>query len=214
VIRFFSQPIPLVFLLLFLGAIGIIMGSFRLVQIPTGQLPEDSLRLLAAPVSIWLHSLAGIVFCVTGPLQFARALKVRFGKLHRLLGRIFVIAGIVLGLSSMSLLVQLVSMATPLVDIARAFFGATLIATLVMGVRAARGRNIAEHRAWMIRSYAIGVGGTSVGLVMFPIYLAGGPVTGLIPDMVFVGWWLITIGISQWVIVYIRNREGRLETHK
>jgi uncharacterized membrane protein len=205
--RFLFRPIPLVLLLFFATAIQIIMASFRVVQIPTGQLPADSLRLLAAPLSIWVHCVAGILFSVLGPLQFARALRARFGVLHRISGRIFVIAGLILGLSAMSLLIRLHSMTTPLVDIARAIFGTALIATLVLGVRAAQNRNMAVHRAWMIRSYVIGVGGTSVALVMFPIYLAGGPVTGLIPDIVFVGWWLFTIGISEWVIVQIQKRE-------
>lgn len=209
-IRFLSRPLPLVLLLLFVTAIQVIMASFRVVQIPTGQLPVDSLRLLAAPLSIWLHSLAGVLFSVLGPLQFARALRARFGALHRLSGRVFVLSGLVLGLSALSLLVQLDSRATILLDVTRAIFGAVLIGTIMLGVRAARAHKMATHRAWMIRSYAIGVGGTSVALVMFPIYLAGGSVTGLVSDMVFVGWWLVTIGISEWVITHIRRKEKSL----
>jgi uncharacterized membrane protein len=143
------------------------------------------------------------MFGVLGPLQFARTLQARFGGLHRMLGRVFVFAGLGLGLSGLSLLVRVDSVATPLLDIARAAFGAALIGALVLGIRAARGRNIALHRAWMIRSYALGMGGPTVALVMFPIYLAGGPVTGLVSDLVFVGWWLVTLAISEWVIAQI-----------
>src|SRR3712207_7388829 len=42
-------------------------------------------------------------------------------------------------------------------------FGVAMVVTLVLGFRAARRRNFSRHRAWMIRSYAIGlVAGTQV----------------------------------------------------
>ena len=201
-IRYFSRPMPLVLLLLFASAIPIVMAGFRVVQIPAGMLPDDSLRLGAAPVSMWLHSLAGILFGVLGPLQFARALWSRFGALHRLSGRVFVLAGLMLALSGLSLLLRLDSATTPLLDIARAIFSVLLIGALVLGVRAAQARNIASHGAWMIRAYAIGVGGTTVAVVMFPIYLiTGAPVTGLASDLVFVGWWLTMIWVAECIII-------------
>ena len=206
-IRYFARPMPLVLLLAFASAIPVVSASFLVVQVPAGLLPEDSLRLGAAPLSIWLHSLAGVLFGVLGPLQFARALRARFGVLHRLSGRVFVVAGMVLGLSGLSLVVRLDSPSTLLLDIVRATFGAALIVTLVLGVRAPRARNMAMHRACMIRAYAIGMGGPTVALVMFPIYLAGGPVTGLASDLVFVGWWLVTIGIGEWIIILNRQKQ-------
>ena len=42
-------------------------------------------------------------------------------------------------------------------------FGVALVVTLVLGFRAARRRNFARHRVWMIRSFAIAlVAGTQV----------------------------------------------------
>jgi hypothetical protein len=42
-------------------------------------------------------------------------------------------------------------------------FGAAMVVTLVLGFVAARRGHIARHRAWMVRSYAIGlVAGTQV----------------------------------------------------
>jgi hypothetical protein len=204
--RFFSRPIPLLFLLAFASLIPLVSASILMVQIPTGQLPEESLRFGAAPWSMWLHALAGVLFAVLGPVQFARAIQARFGVLHRLSGRVFVLAGLVLGLSGLNLLFQLDSPSTLLLDCARGTFGAAVIGALALGVHAARTRNLARHRAWMIRAYAICMAGPTVGLVLFPIYLAGWPVTGLLPDLVFVGWSLVVIGISELVIVYIQRR--------
>jgi len=171
--------------------------------------PEDSLRLTVAPAAFWLHALAGVLFGLLGPLQFARALRARFGVLHRLAGRVFVAAGLLMALSGLSLLVRVDPIATPLLEIARAVFSAALIAALALGVRAARSRNHVAHRAWMIRAYALGMGGATVALVMFPIYLAtAAPVTGLMSDLVFVGWWLVTIAIAEWIIHNPQHREA------
>src|SRR3712207_7982595 len=42
-------------------------------------------------------------------------------------------------------------------------FGVAMVVTLILGFRAARRRDFPRHRAWMIRSYAIGlVAGTQV----------------------------------------------------
>ncbi|MFN3825427.1 MAG: DUF2306 domain-containing protein [Pseudorhodobacter sp.] len=207
-IRLFSRPMPLVLLLAFATFIPVMMAGIRVVQIPAGLLPGDSLRLHMAPVSHWLHALAGALFGVLGPMQFARALRARFGALHRLSGRVFVVAGLVMALSGLGLLLRVESIATPLLYVARAVFSAGLVVALALGVRAARLCDRGLHRAWMIRAYAIGMGGATVALVMFPIYLTtGAPVTGLTSDLVFVGWWLVTIAIGEWVIKTVGKKE-------
>jgi uncharacterized membrane protein len=96
------------------------------------------------------------------------------------------------------------SPSTLLSDSARGTFGVAVIVALMLGVRAALARNVALHRAWMIRAYAICMAGLSVGLVLFPIYAAGWPVTGLVPDLVFVGWSVVVIEISELVIAHSR----------
>jgi hypothetical protein len=50
--------------------------------------------------------------------------------------------------------------------------------------------------------------GATVALVMFPIYLiTGAPVTGLMSDLVFVGWWLVAIAMGEWAITQTRQKE-------
>jgi uncharacterized membrane protein len=200
-IRTFSRPIPLVLALAFCTFIPVMMAAVSVVQIPLGALPEDSLRLASFPVSFFLHSLAGVLFGVLGPLQFVRALRLRFGTLHRLAGRVFVLAGAGLALSGLALLLQVKSLTAGLLDAARAVFGLALIAALVLGVAAARAHDRLAHRAWMIRAYAIGMGQGTVALVMFPIYLINGePVMGLATDFVVVGMWLLNIALGEWVV--------------
>lgn len=196
-----ARPIPLVLALAFCTVIPVTMAAVRVVQIPLGALPEDGLRLASVPVAYFLHALAGMLFGVLGPLQFVRALRHRFGTLHRLSGRAFVLAGAGLALSGLALLLQVESMASGLLDAARGVFALALIAALVLGVAAARAHAMPRHRAWMIRAYAIGMGSGTVAPVIFPVFLINGePPTGLTTDMAVVGMWLVTIAVGEWVV--------------
>ena len=200
-IHTFTRPIPLLLALTFFTFIPVMMAAFRLVQIPLGALPEDSLRLVSAPAAFFLHSLAGVLFGVLGPLQFVRALRLRFGTVHRLAGQVFVLSGAGLALSGLALLLQVESIATELLEAARGVFGLALFASLVLGVAAARAHDMHHHRSWMIRAYAIGMGSGPVALVMFPIYLiTGEPPMGLASDLVVVGMWLLSIAVGEWVV--------------
>lgn len=199
-LRQFAKPIPLVLILGIATAIPVLMSAVRLVQIPLDSLPEDTMRLSVALPALNNHALAGVLFGLLGPLQFARALRNRFGGLHRLAGWTFVFAGYGLGLSGLSLLLQVDSIATPLLDVARGLFGLALVLALTIALRAAITRDMARHRAWMIRSYAIGMGSGTVALVMFPIYIATGePVAGLWSDIIFVSWWALNIALGDWI---------------
>jgi uncharacterized membrane protein len=199
--RLFQRPIPLVLFLAFGTAIPVLNALVQAVQIPSGTYPDDSARLAIAPIAWFAHVLAGVAFGITGPVQFVRALRNRFGALHRVSGRIFVVSGAVLGLSGLSLLAQVTSVRTPVADIARGVFGLALLIALALAMAAIRDREVLRHRAWMIRAYAIGMGLAAVALVFFPIYLiTGQPPMGLASDVLFVGSWALTIALGEMVI--------------
>lgn len=199
--RFFSRPTPLVLALAFFTAIPVLSALVQVFQIPSGTYSEDSARLAVAPVSWFAHVLAGVAFGVTGPLQFVRALRQRFGALHRASGRVFVLSGAIIGLSGLSLLAQVTSVRTPLADIGRGIFGLALLIALAMAMQAIRGRDVIRHRAWAIRAYAIGMGLGAVALVFFPIYVVTGqPPSGLASDLLFVGSWGLTVAFAEVLI--------------
>lgn len=199
--RLFQRPIPLVLFLAFLTAIPILNSLVLVFQIPSGTYPEDSARLAVAPISFFAHVLAGVAFGITGPAQFVRALRHRFGALHRVLGRIFVLSGAIIGLSGLSILVQVTSIRTPPADIARGLFGLALLVALALAMAAIRDRDFLRHRAWVIRAYAVGMGLGTVALVFIPIYIVTGqPPIGLTSDILFVASWVLTIAFAEVVI--------------
>lgn len=200
-IRYFAKPLRLTLFLAFCTFIPVMMASVRVVEIPLSLVPDDSLRLMVAPYSFFLHSLAGAIFGIAGPFQFYRVLRQRFGRLHRMTGWAYVASGLLLGSSGLGLLLQVDSISTSLLDVYRGVMSLALCLSLGLGILAARSRDVQRHRAWMIRAYVIGMGSGTVALVMFPIYLwTGTPPTGLFSDIVFVGWWALNICLGEWVI--------------
>ena len=200
-VRRFARPLPLAWLLALCSFIPIMTAAIRVVQIPLGALPADSLRLAVSPPAYFLHALTGLLFGVLGPLQFIRALRRRYGTVHRWAGRACVLAGAGLAWSGLALLLQVESIATGLLDAARGVFALALVSALALGIASARARDMSRHRAWMIRAYAIGMGTGPVGLVLFPLYLVTGePPTGVLTDLVVVGTWLSSIAVGEWVV--------------
>lgn len=200
-IRLFARPRTLAFSLLFFSAIPILVAAVRLFQIPMGQLPADSVKFLAVPVAHFAHALGGVLFGVLGPIQFSGVLKHRFGRAHRITGRVFVGVGLLLAATSLRLLWQFPDASTWVLALARLVAGVGLGAALVIALRAIRARDIARHKAWMIRAYAIGMGSATVAFLMFPIFvITGDPIEGYLSDLVFVASWGLNIAIAEWVI--------------
>lgn len=183
------------------SSIAVIVAAARVVQLPMGSLPADALRFAPAPVSHFLHALAGVLFGLLGPLQFTRVLQRRFGRLHRVLGWAFVVAGLFLGGAGFGLWFQIDSIATSLLDGFRAAAGVALLISLIAGLCAALRGDFARHRAWMIRAYGVGIGSGTVALVFLPVILVTGAVpAGWLSDMIFVVWWGLNVALAELVV--------------
>ncbi|HSI93325.1 MAG TPA: DUF2306 domain-containing protein [Jiangellaceae bacterium] len=149
-----------------LGTVPVIAGSLRLVELAggTGAMPSDA-RYDASPLPVVLHIVCATVFAILGAFQFSPRLRRRRPGWHRRAGRLLVVAGLGVALSALWL-----NHFFPRADATREVlyplrmaFGVAMVVTLVLGFIAARRRDFARHRAWMIRSYAIGiVAGTQV----------------------------------------------------
>lgn len=199
--RFKTRAFIIPTVLYLLSGLTIAFAAVQLFQILSGTLPADSARFSITPMSHFTHALAGVLFGVIGPLQFGRVLANKFGGLHRILGRVFVLAGGFLVLSSLSLLWQFPTGDSVPNSVARLVFGLALGFTLCKAVWAIRRRNVTVHRDWMIRSYALGIGATLVAIVFIPIYLfTGVPPTGIVSDIAFVGSWCFCVLVAEYIV--------------
>lgn len=143
------------------------------------------------------HIFTGGVAVVIGPLQFLPALR-RRRRLHRTLGRVYLGAGVLpSGITGLAVAVLSTSGLTTQVGL---FLPALLwLITGWYGYRAARDGRFADHREWMIRSYAIAFLAVTARmwvpllmLVQLPVLQSeyGGNVEALVEASIPVGQWV------------------------
>jgi uncharacterized membrane protein len=185
--------------LMALGSVPVIAGSLRLVELSGGAagMSPDA-RYAASPFPVAVHIVSATVFAILGALQFSRSFRRRRPAWHRRSGRILVVAGLGVALSALWLnqFFPNAAAAREILYPLRLVFGVAMIATLVLGFRAARHRDFAVHRAWMIRSYAIGlVAGTQVFTLGFGQAILG---RGPVPTALLMGAaWAINLAVAE-----------------
>lgn len=204
-----AWPVPA--LLLALAAIPVASGTLRLVQLSGGPeiMPADS-RFTASPVAVVVHVVASAVFALVGAFQFLPRLRRSGQSWHRRAGRVVAAAGLLVSASGLWL--TLGYPAKPgtgdMLYVARLVVGSATAASLVLGVSAIRRRDLATHRAWMIRAYALGLGaGTQAFTEGF-----GGAFLGtgvLASDLEKIAGWVINLLVAEFVIRRTARRTPR-----
>ncbi len=169
----------LVAALLALSAIPLAAGVFRLTQLAGGaEVTPANARFFAAPLPVVLHIACAAVYALLGAFQFAPGFRRRRPGWHRVAGRLLVGFGLLVGLSGlwMTLFYPWPAGDGALLYAFRLLFGSAMVASIVLGFAAIRRRDVSQHRAWMTRGYAIGLGaGTQVLTLAVGELIAGPP---------------------------------------
>jgi len=195
-----TWPVPTALLLLSL--VPLLAGTFRIVQLLGGPelIPAD-VRFAAFPLPLIVHIVAACVFAILGAFQFAPRFRSSHRGWHRVAGRVVVIGGVLVAGSA--LWMTLFYTADPdsgsLLYVLRLVFGSAMAACLVLGVTTIRRGDVAAHRAWMIRAYAIGLAaGTQAFTGGISEALFG---TGVLQgDLAKASGWVINLAVAEWVI--------------
>jgi hypothetical protein len=95
------------------------------------------------------HTLGGVIALLTGPMQFSSRLRQGHLKFHRVLGCIYVISVFIGASTGIALAAGRPSMPGTSMQAA-----AWIVCTTAAFITA-RNRQIAQHRQWMVRSYAV-----------------------------------------------------------
>ncbi len=72
-----------------------------------------------------------------------------------------------------------------------------MIGYILLGLVAVLKKRIVQHRAWMIRAYALGQGAGTQVLITIPWLLTVGEPTGLTRDILMTGAWVINIIVAE-----------------
>jgi uncharacterized membrane protein len=199
-------PVPAA--LVALSIIPLVAGSLRLVQLAGGPavIPADA-RFTGFPVALVVHILGAALFALVGAFQLVPRFRRQHRAWHRRAGRLVAAAGLAVAVSAVWL--TLFYEAQPgtgnLLFVLRLAFGSAMAASLVLGFTAIRRRDIAAHRAWMIRAYAIGLGAATqvftegIGEAIFG--------TGEVrSDLAKGAGWVINLAVAEWAIRHPAHR--------
>ncbi|MFB9566559.1 DUF2306 domain-containing protein [Saccharopolyspora hordei] len=100
------------------------------------------------------HVLFGAVAMLTCCFQVWPAFRARSPRAHRLIGRVYVVAG-VLPASVLAVPVALFAPFGPVAAVSNVLLGLLWFGCTVAGWRAARQRRFRQHRRWMVRSFVL-----------------------------------------------------------
>jgi uncharacterized membrane protein YozB (DUF420 family) len=201
-----SWPVPMALILL--SVIPLSAGMLRLLQLAGGPtvIPADH-RFNGLALPLVAHIVGATTYVLLGVLQFLPRFRRRHLTGHRRSGRLLAVAGLMVAISALwlTLFYEPQPGTGDLLYVLRLTFGSAMVTCLALGLAAVRRRDIANHRAWMIRAYAIGLAaGTQVlteGI--------GGAIFGdslQAADLAKAAGWVINLTIAEWAI---RRPAGR-----
>jgi hypothetical protein len=190
-----------------LSFVPVIAGAVRLSGLAGGAnggvvTPENA-RFMANPAPVALHVLSAGLFCVLGALQFDAALRQRFPRLHRIAGRVASLCGIVAALTGLWMAAAYAIPAElqgPLLYAVRMVVGLAMALAVSVSIRAVLLRRIDQHRAWMVRAYALGQGAGTQVLILLPVTLMAGAPTFIFRDVLMASAWGLNMVFAEWVI--------------
>ena len=193
-----------------LVAIPITAGTLRLVEVFGGphSLPTNP-RITDSPAPVVVHIVSASLYAVLGALQFSTGLRDRHPRWHRRSGRLVVLLGLSVALSSLWMMAfyagpQKTSALLPI----RFAFGLGLAACITLGLVAIRDGDVRRHQAWMTRGYAIALGaGTQVFTLGFGTPVFGGGPTAL--ALLLIAAWCINLPIAEYAIRRARRTTRR-----
>ena len=194
--------------LLALCFIPVAAGAVRLISLTRDtNMTAANARFFAQPLPVELHIIGASLFCIFGALQFWPGFRRHHMRWHRLAGRMAAPAGIVAGLSGlwMTLFYPHVENDGVLLFFFRLMFGAGMVISIVLGIAAILRRDVAQHRAWMMRGYAIGLGAGTQAATQLPWIVIVGHPGELSRSLLMGGAWVLNLAVAEW---FIRRQAG------
>ncbi len=187
--------------LIALSLVPVAAGAARLSQLAGGATATaENARFFAVPAPVIVHIVSATVFCLVGAFQFVPSLRRR--AWHRRSGRMLVPLGLAAAASGlwMAVYYDLPAYDNALLEAFRLFFGTLMIVSLVLGVTSILRRDVASHRLWMMRGYAIGMGAGTQVLVILPWTLAFGAPEPTVRALLMALSWALNLAVVEWVV--------------
>lgn len=153
----------------------------------------------------FIHILPGGLFLSLGLLQFAPGIRRNHLQVHRWMGRVLVICGLIVGMSALIMSFKM-NIGGPNETAATTLFAIIFLICLVRAYLHIRRKEVVRHREWMIRAYGAGLGVATTRPIVGAFFAA----RRLSPHEFFgIAFWLgftITFLAAEAWVEYTRNR--------
>lgn len=172
---------------------------------PLGAMVHPDLRpsFAAHPAGLYVHVFASVVALLLGPLQFSTRLRRRSLELHRRLGSVALLATIIGGLAGLHMArFAYGGLASRLGFAALALLW---LATAVMGIVTIARGDVAGHRRWLVRNFALTLAAVSLRLYIPLSFVAGIDFARAYPVIAWLCW-VPNLAVAE--IWFARPRRG------
>lgn len=195
--------------LILLVLVPIVAGAMRFTSLVSGaEATPDNARFVSMPAPVIIHIISVTVYSVMGAFQFHPTLRRRRPLWHRVSGRILVPMGIAAAASGlwMNQVYDLPADSYGPLWVARWVFGLGMIASIVLGLLAVLRRDFRQHRAWMMRGYAIAVAAGTQVLTSLVWFIVVGEAAANTTTVPLIAGWVLNLAVAEWII---RRRPAR-----
>jgi uncharacterized membrane protein len=198
--------------LIMLVFIPVAAGASRIAQLAAGAaITPANARFFASPAPVVVHIVGASAYCLLGAFQFVPGIRRKRPGLHRAAGWLLIPCGLAAAVSGlwMTLFYPRPPDVGNLLTGFRLVFGSAMAVSVVLGLLAIRRRDVARHRAWMSRAYAIGVGAGTQAVTQLPWILAFGTLDKLSKALLMLAAWVINLTVAEWLLRRSPSRRAR-----
>ena len=151
-----------------------------------------------APLAVIAHLGGGIVALVAGAAQVNSRLRTRAPVAHRWLGRAYVV-GVAIG-GSAGLTMAFSADGGLVAKVGFGMLAVTWLSSTGIAFRQIRARDVASHRRWMLRSYALTLAAVTLRLYMPAFAIAG---VGFDAAYPLIAWlcWVPNLVVVEWLVL-------------
>lgn len=171
--------------------------------VPLGKFLHPDMRAAfeAHRIGILSHVFGAAFALLLGPLQFSARLRTRWPRLHRWTGRVYLVAGVIVGGLAGLYMAMFAFGGVP----ARLGFGILAILWLHSGARAwqsIRAGDLPAHRRWMVRNFALAFAAVTLRLWLPLSQVIGVPFEIAYPVIAWLCWvpnvWVAERLLDRW----------------
>ena len=194
-------------IMLFMAVLVALYASAYLTLNPEVFFPQQKMVYMAHLTMLIIHIVASMLAILIGPFQFLPGIrKGRWLKVHRWLGRTYLLSILFGGLSG--LYMAQFAYGGPITETGFAALAVLWLYSGFMAYRHIRNKDIEQHREWMTRNYALTFAG-----VMLRLWVPTSEALGIDFLVAYraIGWlcWVPNLLVAEWIILGSRRSSRR-----